>query len=131
VFLEALKSFHQLQDSDVRAVVDELMISLSGISPAPCIGEGVELRLAHRAAWLAEENIVIRVRVKRRIEIDKIDTRIRKLAPVAQPFQIVAEIHCRSYDYEQKKSHHAASQVQPAQGRQSIHPSHQFGEDAR
>jgi hypothetical protein len=37
-------------------------------------------------------HILIRVRVKRRIEINKIDTRIRKLAPVAQPLQIVAEI---------------------------------------
>jgi len=56
----------------------------------------------------------------------KINTRIRELAPVAQPLQIVAEIqtihldnnkseqpaprqsHCRSYEYEQNQSHHAA-----------------------
>ena len=50
------------------------------------------MRLAYRAARLAEEGVVIDVRVKRRIEIDKIDTRIRELAPVAQPLQIVAEI---------------------------------------
>ncbi len=43
-------------------------------------------------ARLAKENIVIGVRVKRRIEINKIDTRIGELAPVAQPLQIVAEI---------------------------------------
>ncbi len=30
--------------------------------------------------------------IKRRIEINKIDTRIGKFAAVAQPFQIVAEI---------------------------------------
>jgi len=57
VFLEAVKSFHQLHDSDVRTIVDELMISLSGISPAPCISEGVELRLGNRAARLAKENV--------------------------------------------------------------------------
>ncbi len=30
--------------------------------------------------------------IKRRIEINKTDNRIRELAPVAQPFQIIAEI---------------------------------------
>jgi hypothetical protein len=48
--------------------------------------------LRNHAAWFAKENVVIGVRVKGRIEINKIDTRIRKLAPIAQPFQIVAEI---------------------------------------
>ncbi len=47
---------------------------------------------ADRAAWLAEEDIVIRMGIKWRIEISKIDTRIRELGPVAQPLQIVAEI---------------------------------------
>ncbi len=63
------------------------MVHFGGISPAPRV-----LCLAHRAARLAEENVVIGVRIKRRIEINKIDTRIRKLAPVTQPFQIVAEV---------------------------------------
>ena len=48
--------------------------------------------MRNHAAWFAKENVVIGVRVKGRIEINKIDTRIRKLAPIAQPFQIVAEI---------------------------------------
>ncbi|PYK62929.1 MAG: hypothetical protein DME50_18440 [Verrucomicrobia bacterium] len=51
----------------------------------------LELRLAYRAARLAEEGVVIDVRVKRRIEIDKMDTRIGELAPVARPLQIVAD----------------------------------------
>src|SRR6266571_4598095 len=89
---KAVKGSHHLDDGDIRTIVDKLMVRLSGIGPAPCIGEGVELRLAHRAARFAEENVVIRVRVKWRIEINKIDTRIRELAPVAQPLQIVAEI---------------------------------------
>ena len=44
------------------------------------------------APALAEQNVVIRVRVKWWIEINEIDTRIWGLAPVAQPLQIVAEI---------------------------------------
>ena len=84
--------FHQLNDGDVRAVVDELMIRLGGVSPAPSIGEGVELRLAHLPARFAKENVVIGVRVERRIEIDEIDARIGKFFPVGKPFQIVAEI---------------------------------------
>ena len=36
--------------------------------------------------------VVISVGFKRRVEIDEIDTRIWKLALVAQPFQIVAKI---------------------------------------
>ncbi len=52
----------------------------------------MELCLALRTARLAKENAVIGVRVKRRIEINEIDTRSRELAPVAQPLQIVAEI---------------------------------------
>ena len=54
---------------------------LGGVGPAPSVGEGVELHLAYRAAWLAEENVVIGVRIKRRIEINKIDTGIREPAP--------------------------------------------------
>ncbi len=69
-----MKGFHQLNDSDVRAIVDECVISFRSIGPAPGVGEGVELRLAYRAAWLVEENVVIRVRIKGRIEINKIDT---------------------------------------------------------
>ena len=87
-----MKRFHHFDDGDVRAVVDELMIGLGGVGPAPGVSESVELRLAHRAAWLAEEDVVVRVRIKWRIEIDKIDTRIRELAPVAQSLQIVAEV---------------------------------------
>ena len=69
-----------------------MMIRLGGVGPAPRVGESVELRLAHLSARLAKENVVIRVGVKRRIEIDKIDTRIGKFLPIRKPFQIVAEI---------------------------------------
>ena len=89
---EALECFHQLDDSDVRAVVDELVICVGSVGPAPSVGESVELRLAYLPGRLAKEDVVIGVRVKRRIEINKIDARIGKLFPVGKPFQIVAEI---------------------------------------
>lgn len=87
-----MKGFHHLHDSDVRAIVDECVICLRGVGPAPRVGEGVELHLADLPARLAEENIVIGVRVKRRIEINKIDTCIGKLFPIGKPFQIIAVI---------------------------------------
>src|SRR5947209_7937618 len=92
MFEEAVERFHQLDDCYVWAVVDKLMISVGSVGPTPCVGEGVELRLAHLPARLAKEDVVIRVRVKRRIEINKIDTRIGKFLPIRKPFQIVAEI---------------------------------------
>src|SRR6266516_4561774 len=92
MFEKTVERFHQLDDGDIRAVVDECVIGLGGVGPAPCVGEGVELCLAYLPTWLAEEDVVIGVRVKRRIEINKIDTRIGKFAPVTQPLQIVTEI---------------------------------------
>ena len=92
MFEEAVERFHQLDDWDVWAVVDELMIRISSVGPAPCVGEGVELRLAHLPARLAKEDVVIGVRVKRRIEIDQIDTGIGKVLSIRKPSQIIAEI---------------------------------------
>ncbi len=94
-----MERFHQLDDRDVRTVVDELMICLGGIGPAPRIGEGVELRLAYLPARFAKQDVVIGVRVKRRIEINKISTRVRELAPVPQPLQIVAEIEAVHFPF--------------------------------
>lgn len=54
--------------------------------------EGVELRLTHLPARLAKQDVVIGVRIKRRIEIDKIDTGIGKFFPIRKPFEVVAEI---------------------------------------
>src|SRR6266446_3781148 len=99
MFQETVQRFHQLDDRNVRTGVDELMISLGGIGPAPRIGEGVELRLTYLPARFAKENVVIGVRIKRRIEINKIDTRVRELAPVPQPLQIVAEIEAVHFPF--------------------------------
>src|SRR5437763_1872863 len=92
MFQEAMERFHQLDDCDVRAGVDELVISIGGVGPTPGIGEGVELRLAYLTARLAKENVVISVRIKRRIEINEIDAGVRKFFPIGKPFEIVAEI---------------------------------------
>ncbi len=92
MFQEAVERFHQLDHGDVRAVVDELVVGVGGIGPSPGVSEGVELRLAYLPARFAKENVVVGVRVKWRIEIDKIDTGIRKIFPTGKPFQVVTEI---------------------------------------
>ena len=92
MFEEAMQRFHQLDDRDVWAIVDELMIRFGGIGPAPRVGEGVKLRLAHLPSRLSKQDVVIRIRIKRRIEIDKVDARVGKLFPIRKPLQIIAEI---------------------------------------
>jgi len=72
--------------------IQRTITGLGGIGPAPSVSEGVELRLADLPGWLAKEDVVIGVGVKRRIEIDKIDARVRKFFPIRKPFEIVAEI---------------------------------------
>jgi hypothetical protein len=92
MFKKAVECFHQLDDCDIRAGVDELMISVRGVGPAPRVGESVELRLAYLSALLSKQNVVICIRIKRRVEIDEIYTRVGKFFPVGKPFEIVAEI---------------------------------------
>jgi len=52
----------------------------------------VELRPAYFAAGLAEEDVVIGIGIKRRIEVNEIDARIRELLGVPQPGQIISKI---------------------------------------
>ena len=92
MFQEAVERLHQLDDGDIRAGVDELMISVGRVGLAPCVGESVELRLAYLPARLAKQDVVIGVRIKRRIEINQIDTRVGKFLPIRKPFEVVAEI---------------------------------------
>ena len=87
-----MEGFHHLDHRDVQAGVDELVIGLGGVGPAPGIGEGVKLRLAYFAAGLAEENVVIGVGIERRIEIDEIDAGIGELLGVPQPGQVISKI---------------------------------------
>src|SRR5206468_6378699 len=99
MFKEAVQRIHQLDDRNVWAGIDELMICLGGVGPAPGVGESVELCLADLPAWLPKEDVVIRVGIKWRIEINKIDTCVRELPPVAQPLQIVAEIEAVHFPF--------------------------------
>ena len=87
-----MECFHELDDRDVWTGVDELMIRLGSISPAPRVREGVKLRLAYLPARLAKKDVVIGVRIKRRIEINEIETRVGEFLAIGKPFQIVAEI---------------------------------------
>jgi len=86
MFQEAVERFQQLDHRDVRTVINELVIRVGSVGLAPCIGEGVKLRLAHLPARLAKEDVVIGVGVKRRIEIKKIDTRVGKFLPIRELF---------------------------------------------
>src|SRR5207249_10778899 len=85
MFEETVERFHHLDYGHVRTVVDELMIGIGGVGPAPCVGEGVELRLAYRTARLAKQDVVIRARVTLRSEISKIDSRIGQFLPIRSP----------------------------------------------
>jgi len=87
-----VKGFHHLNDDDVLAGVDELMVGLGGVGPAPGIGKGVELCLAYFAAGFAKEDVVIGIGIKRRVKINEIDAGVRELRGVPKPSEIIAEI---------------------------------------
>ena len=87
-----MEGFHHLDDRDVGTGVDELMVGLGRVGPAPGVGEGVELRLAGRPGRLVEEDVVVGVGVERRIEIDQVDAGIGELFGVPKPFEVVPEV---------------------------------------
>ena len=62
-----------------------------GVGPGRGVGEGVELRLAGFAGRFAEQDVVIRVGIERRIEINQVNALVGKFLAVAQPAEIVAE----------------------------------------
>jgi hypothetical protein len=71
-----------------------------GARPIPGVGEGVELRLAGLAGRLAEQDVVIRIGIERRVEIDEVNAGVGKKLRVAQPVEIVAEqeaVHKTNY----------------------------------
>jgi hypothetical protein len=65
-----MKCSHQLDDCDLWAGVSELMIGIGGGGPAPRVGEGVKLGLADLSVRFAKEDVVISVRIERRIELE-------------------------------------------------------------
>lgn len=68
------------------------MVGLGGVGPAPGVGKGVELRLAHLAARLAEEDVVVGVGVKGRVEVNQIDAGVGEFLPIPEPFEVVPEV---------------------------------------
>ena len=69
----------------------ELGVGLRGVRPIPSVREGVKLRLARLAGSLAEQDIVIRTGIERRVEINEINAGVGKHLRVAQPLEIVTE----------------------------------------
>jgi hypothetical protein len=57
----------------------------------PGVREGVELRLARLAGSLAEQDVVIRIGIERRVEINKVNAGVGKNLRVAQPLEIVTK----------------------------------------
>lgn len=92
MFEEAVKRFHQLDDCDIRASVDKLVIGVGRVGPTPCVGESVELRLTYLPARLPKQDVLISVGIKRRIEINEIDAGVGKFFPIGKPFQIVTKV---------------------------------------
>ena len=64
------------------------------------LGECVKLHLAHLPARFAEEDVVISVRVKRRIEINEIDTRVGKFLPIESHFRLSPKYSRFIYEHE-------------------------------
>jgi len=86
-----VEGFHHLRDGDVGAGVNEAVVKLGGVGPGPCVGEGVELRLAGLAGGFAEEDVVIGVGVERGVEVFEVNGGVGEFPGVAQPTEIVAE----------------------------------------
>ena len=63
-----------------------------GCVPVPGVFESGYPRLRLDAGFVFEKNVVIPVRIKRRIEINEIDAGVRKIIPVLQDLQIVAVV---------------------------------------
>jgi hypothetical protein len=64
---------------------------LEGVGPTPGVGEGVELCRAGFAGRFAEQDVVIRIGIERRVEINEVNAGVRKNPRVAQSLEIVAE----------------------------------------
>lgn len=91
IFQEGMQRLHHFHDGDVRAVVHKLGVGLRGVRPVPGVREGVELRLSRLAGSFAEQDVVIRIGIERRVEINQINARVGKKFRIPQPLEIVAK----------------------------------------
>ena len=97
IFEEGMPRFHHFHDGGVWAVVHELAVSVRRVRPIPRVRERVKLRLTRLAGRLAEQDVVIRIGIERRVEINEVNARVGKNFHLPQPLQIVAEkkaVHC-------------------------------------
>ena len=88
---EIMQRLHHFHDGGVRAVVQEFGEGLGGVGPIPGVGEGVELSLAGLARSLAEQDVVIRIGIERRVEINEVHAGVGKNPRVPQPLEIIAK----------------------------------------
>ena len=86
-----MQRIHHFHDGCDRAVVHKFAVGLRGVRPIPSVREGVKLRLARLTRGLAEQDIVIRIGIERRVEINEVNARVWKNPRVAQPLEIVTE----------------------------------------
>ena len=78
----------------MRCVLLNVVVRISsGGSPAPCVLESSNLGCGgHLVSLVAEEHVVLLVRLERRIEVNEINACVRKFFGIPQPAQIVAEV---------------------------------------
>ncbi|HEY1770298.1 MAG TPA: hypothetical protein VGG02_08590 [Chthoniobacterales bacterium] len=71
-------------------------LALGLVGPMPGILERLDLRLARPSLRQLEKQVVIALRIKRRVEIDQIHRLIRDLLPQhLQVIPVVEPVHCR------------------------------------
>ena len=88
---KAAKGFDHRRDFVAREL-EFAECFLGGGIPMPGVFESGYLRLGLDAGFVFEKNIVIPVRVKRRIEINEIDTGVGEIIPILQDFQVIAVV---------------------------------------
>ena len=81
---------HHLGNIRIRGVEEFVELALGLLSPMPGVLEGGDLRVAFVSLRRFEEHGIIALRIKRRIEINKVNRFIRDV--FAENIEIVAEI---------------------------------------
>lgn len=72
-------------------MIQKLGVGLRGVRPVLGVREGAELRLAGLAGRLAEQDVLIRIGIERRGEINEVNVDVWKKLRIAQPLEISNE----------------------------------------